>query len=75
MSQLWGEEESALLCLALLTPAVTEVALLVDVARADSVGTTLLGKVPLKYLFLLFTLWLNQASLQKNQQAAPLPAY
>lgn len=53
---------------ALLSPTVTEVALFVDVTGTDSVGTNPEGKVRLKYLFLLFTLWLNQTSLQKNQQ-------
>lgn len=51
---------------ALLTPAVTAVALFVDVTGIDSVGTNLKGQVLLKYLFLLFTLWLNQTLLQKN---------
>lgn len=53
---------------ALLIPAVTEVALFVDVTGTDSVGTNTEGKVLLKYLLLLFTLWLNQTFLQKNQQ-------
>lgn len=60
---------------ALLTAAVTEVVLLVDVTRTDSVGTNTKGKVFLKYLFLLFILWLNQKSLQKNQQIHPLAIY
>lgn len=53
---------------ALLIPALTEVALFVDVTGTDSVGINPEGKVLLKYLFLLFILWLNQTSLQKNQQ-------
>ena len=60
---------------ALLTPAVAEVALFADVTATDSVGTNPKGKVLLKYLFLLFTLWLNQTSVQKNQQASPLAIY
>lgn len=51
---------------ALLTPAVSEVALFVDVTGTDSVGTNPKGKVLLKYLFLLFTLWFHQTSLQKK---------
>lgn len=51
---------------ALLTPAFTEVALFVDGTGTDSAGTNPKGKVLLKYLFLLFTLWLNQTSLQKK---------
>lgn len=53
---------------ALSIPAVTDGVLFVDVTGTDSVGTNPEGKVLLKYLFLLFTLWLNQTSLQKNQQ-------
>lgn len=53
---------------ALLTPALAEVALLVDVTGTDSVGINPEGKVLLKHLFLLFILWLNQTSLQRNQQ-------
>lgn len=69
-TQLMGKEHSAL-----VTPPVTEVALLVDVTRTDSVGTSPQGKVLLKNLFLLFTLQLNQASPQTNQQVPPLLAY
>lgn len=60
---------------ALLTAAVTEEVLCVDVTGTDSVGTNPKGKVLLKYLFLLFILWLNQKSLQKNQQIRPLAIY
>lgn len=47
-----------------LTPVVTEVALFVDLTGTESVGTNPKGKVLLKDLFLLFTLWFNQTSLQ-----------
>lgn len=61
---------------ALLTPAFTEVALFVDGTGTDSAGTNPKGKVLLKYLFLLFTLWFNQTSLQKKkQQVPPLTIY
>jgi len=69
-TQLRGKEHSAL-----VTPPVTEVARLVDVTGTESVGTSPQGKGLLKNLFLLFTLQLNQASPQTNQQGPPLLAY